>query len=202
MMRTHKASTQKKSKQKDEQLVVFKQFNMSQRQTRIVRRVCSDVITLATNASGFVALTTLASSGLVTSSLNWASYAGAAIEYRVAGLEVLIFPVVNSQTNLTTPVPSFLAVCGFSSGTVPATIGQIIEGPGGKILTGHRPTRFAVGMKGYQDAHLWTPTTGAIVTTEQYGIACMGTTATPAAVASSTYFKIVIKYLVDFRSLD
>jgi hypothetical protein len=181
---------------------MFREIVSAQRQQRIIRRVIADSLVLATNASGFIVTATVANSGLVTSVPNWASYAGGAIEYRVMGIEAQFFPIVNAQGNLTTPAPAFLAVCGFSSGLVPSTFSQMVEGPGGRVLDGFRPGKFVVSGKGYTDSTLWTPTTAAIVGTEQFGIVAVGPNSTPAAVVSSSYFRCILKFLVDFRSLD
>jgi len=205
-MRTHKASTRKSSKQArnpdQPEILVFKQISLAQRQTRVITRVICDHFSISTNASGLVALQTIASSGGVTSAGNWLSFAGAATEYRCRGIEVEVFPLVPAQTNLTSPAPCYLAFAPWSSATIPTGFVQLLEGPGCKVLPGFKSMKFAASSKGYVDASLWTSTTAGIVSAEQFGICVSGPPSAPVAAISSTYFRGIVRWLVDFRSLD
>jgi hypothetical protein len=201
--RPKQKTARKQAKNPDnDTLVLFRSIEAAQRQSRIIRRVVCDHASISTNGSGVVAVQSLFTSSGVTGTANWASFAGSAIEYRVRGIEVQIFPLVDAQTNLTSPAPAYLVFCAYSSFSAPATFQQVMEGPGSKVVSGFLQSKFAATPKGYIDSELWTPCTAGVATTENFGIMVAGPPTAPVAAISSTYFRVVAKYLIEFRSLD
>jgi hypothetical protein len=182
--------------------VIFREIQVGQRQARVITRVICDHFQISTNGSGIVALQSVVTSGGVTGTPNWASYAGAAIEYRVKGIQIELMPIVPAQTNVTTPSPCYLIIAAYSSFSLPATYGQLLEGPGSQMFNGFQKMKFAASPKGYIDADMWISTSSGVASTEMYGICLAGPPSAPVAAVSQTYFRGVVKYLVQFRSLD
>jgi len=172
------------------------------RQARIFRRTLCSVGVISTTALGFVGVVNAASSGNATSAVNWSSYEAVALEYRVLAVEVEIMPIVNSQTTPTTPAPTLLAVCAFSSDDLPTTFGQVAQGPGGKTKNALRPIRFAASAKSFPNASLWTASAAAVPTANLFGVMIADPGSVPASTASIPYFRVVVRYAVEFRSLD
>lgn len=171
-------------------------------QARIFKRTLCSVGVISTSALGFIGVTNVASSGNATSAVNWSSYEAIALEFRVIAVEVNIMPIVNAQTTPTTPAPSLLAICAFSSDDLPTTFGQVAQGPGGKTKNGYRPITFAASAKDFPNAMLWTPSSGAVPTANLFGVMLADPGSVPASTASIPYFRIVVRYAVEFRSLD
>jgi hypothetical protein len=182
--------------------MIFKQVEFGQRQARVISRVIADHFQIGTNASGIIALQSVVTSGGVTSTPNWASFAGAAIEYRVRGIQIQIMPITNAQTSLANPAPCYLVISSYSSFSMPATFGQLLEGPGSRMYEAFKMMKFAATPKGYPDADEWISTSSGVASTESYGICLAGPQSAPVAGLSFTYFRGIVKYLVEFRSLD
>jgi hypothetical protein len=96
----------------------------------------------------------LVNSGQVTSAISFSALFTLFEEYRVVGMEVEVFPLVNAQTSLATPAPSMLAIGKMSSGTSPATYQEIAQAPESKIVNGLRPFKFVCSAKGFVDGLL------------------------------------------------
>jgi hypothetical protein len=201
--RSKKTRSSAQGKPKDGgEIMIFREIKLGQRQARIIQRVICDHFQISTNVSGIVAIQSVVTSGGVTGTPNWAAFAGAAIEYRVKGIQIELMPIVSSQTNVTTPSPCYLIISAYSSFSVPATFGQLLEGPGSQMFNGFQKMKFAASPKGYLDADMWISTSSGVASTESYGICLAGPPSAPVAAVSQTYFRGVVKYLVDFRSLD
>jgi hypothetical protein len=171
-------------------------------EARIFRKVLAHNGLVATASTGFVVPQAITGSNAVTSAASWTTVSATALEYRVVALELFFFPVINAQTGLTLPPPAFLAVSAYSSGLSPGTFDQIAEAPGAKFVDGHKPFRFAVGAKGLPDALMYTPTNASIVASSSFGVQISDQGSAPAGPVSTTIYKWVCQYLVEFRSLD
>jgi len=174
-----------------------------ERQARMFKRVLATSSTLATTAGGVIGVQNVASSTNVTSAPNWANFQGIALEFRVTGVEVFVFPIVNAQTVSTpTPAPALLAVCAYSSDGIPTAFNEVAQGPGGKLFNAYRPIRFAASSKDFPNAKLWNVITGGITPTDNiFGIVLADPGTAPISVGTNIYFRVVVKYLVEFRSL-
>ncbi len=175
---------------------------LTQREYRVMRKVFAHSGTLSTNASGFIAEQAICGNNSVQASTGWASASGAFLEYRVVGIELKVFPLVNCQTSLTTPAPTCIAMCAYSSGLASTTFDEVAEGPGSIIVDGRKPWTYCVSAKGNIDGMQWTATNVAIPSGESYGIIVASDLAAPAATVSAVYFRWVAKYLTELRSLD
>lgn len=169
---------------------------------RLFKKVIAHNGIIATNASGFVAPQALTGSNAVTSAATWSADAALALEYRVVAIELWVFPIINTQTNLTLPPPSHLAVSAYSSGVSPGTYDQVSQAPGAKFVDGHRPFKFCASARGFPDALLFTSTSTSIPTANTYGIQVSDPGSAPAGPVSSTLYRWAVQYLVEFRSLD
>jgi len=172
-----------------------------QAETRIIRRSLANVGVLSTNASGVIGVQAIANSTQVNTCPAWSNLIQSALEYRVLGIEVDFFPIVNCQAGVTTPAPCFIATCGYSSGTAPATIALVCEGPGAKLHDGFKRFRAVQTARGFPDAMLWTSNAGTIPALNGFGIMAADQSLVPAGAISQIYFRYVVKYLLELRSL-
>jgi hypothetical protein len=187
---------------RDPTTVAIREITLVNRQARIFRRALDTTAVLSTSAGGFLGVQNVAASANVTSAVNWSSYEAIALEYRVLAVQIEIFPIVNAQTSPTTPAPTMYAICAYSSDDVPTTYGQVAQGPGALVRNGYRPTKFGASSKDFPNAKLWAPVTGAVPAANIFGIVLADPGSIPASTASTAYFRVTIKYLVEFRSLD
>ncbi len=178
------------------------QIRQAQRQYRCVRKVFAHSGTLATNAVGVIAQQAITGSNAVTACTNWSTAVANFLEYRVVGVELWMFPVVNAQTNLTNPAPLNLAMASYASGYASTTFDEVASASDSIIVDGRDPWKFCVTSKGNLDGMQWTATNTAIPSAESFGIVIASDLSAPAATASSTYFKWTAKYLVELRSMD
>lgn len=170
--------------------------------SRVVRKVFAHSGVITTSAGGFITQQALCGNNSVQAATNWAASSGGFLEYRVVAIEMFVFPIVNCQTNLTTPAPTMLAMAGYASGYASTTYDEVASAAGAIIVDGRKPWKFMVTSRGNLDGSQWTATNVAIPSGESYGIIIAGDLAAPAAVASSTYFRWTAKYLTELRSLD
>jgi hypothetical protein len=175
---------------------------LTQKVQRVIRKVFAHSGTLSTSVGGFIAEQAICGNNSVQASTGWSAMSGSFLEYRVIGIELFLFPLVNCQTNLTNPAPTMLALSAYSSGLASTTYDEVAEGPQSKLWCGRKPTRYAISAQGDLDAMQWTATNVAIPSGESYGIIIAGDLAAPAATASSVYFRWTAKYLTELRSLD
>lgn len=179
-----------------------RQMRSAQRQFRVVRKVFAHSGTLATNAVGVIAQQAITGSNAVTSCTNWSTAVANFLEYRVVGIELFMFPIVNAQTNLTNPAPGNLAMAAYASGYASTTFDEVASASDSIIVHGRDPWKFCVTSKGNLDGMQWTATNTSIPSAESYGIVIASDLSSPAATASSTYFRWTAKYLVELRSMD
>lgn len=169
-------------------------------ETRLEKRILTIFGVLATTAGGFIVVQNVANSGQVNTAASFSALSTLFLEYRVLGMEIDFFPIVDSQTNLTTPAPSMLALCKASSGVSPGTFEEVAQGPEGKIVNALRPFRIAVSADGFVDGLNWTSIGGTIPTTNQIAVVISDCGVNPASAVSSTYFRWTCKFLAQFRS--
>jgi hypothetical protein len=169
-------------------------------QTRIERRILALPGVLVTTAGGFIATQLLVNTGQVNTATSFSALSSLFLEYRVVGLEVDFYPIVNAQTSLTTPAPSMLAIGKASSGTSPGTFEEIVQSPESKVVNALRPFRFVCSAKGFEDGMLWTAVGNAIPLSNQFGLTIGDSGLNPASAVSSTYFRWTAKFLTEWRS--
>lgn len=169
-------------------------------ETRTEKRILTIFGVTATSAAGFVVVQNVVNTGQVNTATAFSALSTLFLEYRVLGLEIVFLPIVDAQTNVTTPAPSMLALCKASSGTSPGTFEEVAQGPEGKIVNGLRPFRIAVSAEGFVDALQWTPIGNTIATPNQFAVVISDTGVNPAAAVSTTYFRWTCKFLAEFRS--
>lgn len=173
-----------------------------ERQTRIVRKMLAHSGTISTSAGGYVIEQAVAGSNSVTACGTWSSMSANFLEYRVVGIELAFFPVLNATTSFTTPPPCMLALCSYSSGLAPTTYDQVAQGPQAKLVNALRPFRFDATAKGLPDAMLFCATNATISSTSTFGVVIASDSIAPAGPVSQVVLRWTVKYLVDFRSLD
>jgi hypothetical protein len=191
---------------RDPEITAMTQIEQPLRQTRTFTKTLTTSGTIVTGATGYIGTINAAESSGVTSAVNWTALQSTCLEYRVLAVEIQVFPIVNSQTTSTTPAPNMLFVCAYSSGEAPASVGAVSQGPGAKVFDGYRSFKFAASAKQFGNAHLWTQMAATIPVSGNYpgafGIYLADQGVVPASTASTVYFRVLIKYLTQFRSLD
>jgi hypothetical protein len=172
------------------------------KETRIFRKVLGNTGNIPTNGSGYLGVVPVAGSNAVTSCATWSTISITALEYRVIGMECEFFPVVNTATSYATPPPAMIMTCDYSAGLAPSTVATVLEGPRAKVVNGYRPFRLAASAKGFPPAMLWTATSASIVTANTYGFVIADQGAIPAGPIAQNVLRFVVRYIVEFRSLD
>jgi len=176
-------------------------FSSALRDNRVLRRVMATYTNLSTNGSGYIGVASLASTAGVTSATDWASTSALYIEYRVAAIELFVIPTLNTVSSLTTPAPSYLVFCQHSSGLAPSTFGDVACGTGSKVMDARKIMHLSMDFKGFNDAQNWTNTSTTIPSDSVYGWIGADSGTVPASVVSTAYFRILVRYLVEFRTL-
>ncbi len=151
---------------------------------------------ISTNVGGTIALQTLANAASVSSLPDFSSMATVYTTYRVKALRVDLYPTLKANTTSVT-APAVVAVFPSFANTVPTTFQQALDSTGLKLVSGYESATLMTSWKGDPDAHLWTGTGSAIGSNEQYLISCIGTSF--ASTASTTIFRVIPQYLVEFR---
>jgi hypothetical protein len=168
---------------------------------RIVKKVLCQSSTLSTSAGGYVVEQAVTGSNAVSVAGTWSAISANFLEYRVIGLEVKFFPIVNAQTSFTTPPPCMLALAAYSSGYAPTTYQQVAEGPTAKIVNALRPFSFNATAKGNSNAMLWTATNATIAAANVFGVIIASDSTVPAGPVTQAVIRWTVRYLVEFRSL-
>lgn len=156
--------------------------------------------TIASNGSGFVAASTMASTNSVTALGDFSAIAGIYSNYRVRAIRVTANPFYPNPTYsgaaiyTVTPV---LCVVPFRSGLVPTTFAGFIESSEAKLASGYKGGVFSTSNKGYPDGQLWHPTNAVIASADSFGLAVMGQSGV-AGTASINVWALVIEYLCEF----
>jgi len=173
----------------------------SQKETRLVRKVLCIPGVTASTAGGFIAVQNVVNTSQVSTATAFSALSTLFLEYRVLGMEVEFFPIVDAQTTVATPAPSMLGICKASSGTFPGTFQEIVEGPEGRVVNALRPFKISVSAEGFLDALQWTPIGNTIAVANEFAVAIGDSGLNPASAASTTYLRWVCKFLTEFRSL-
>lgn len=173
--------------------------NVAYKNTLYLRKITSSSV-LATNGSGFIPISTLASSASVSGLSDFSSAAGLYLEYRVKAMKAMLFPINAVNISGVSAPPAALTTFNFSSGVAAVTYQQALDSSGSKTWSGYKPIVATNDYKGNKDAQLWTPTTAAVTAAEAYGIAVSDSGVAPASPVSTTMFRVVTEYLVEFRS--
>lgn len=163
------------------------------------RRITGSAV-VATNASGFIPITTLVSSASVSGLSDFTNVSGLYLEYRVRGMKATLMPIFATNVAGVAPSPAMLVTAFFSSGVAAVTFQQALDSSGAKFHSGYRTITAEVDSKGFPDAQLWTPSTSAVTSSESYGIFITDSGVAPASQVSTTYYRLVQEYIVEFRS--
>jgi len=195
-MTVRRAKAGKSEQQQVERL--YKQIH----QTKLVfeRWIAGPEAIISTSAGGVVALATIANAASISTAADFASVAALYTAYRCRAIraQLLAFNPVPYYTGAAVfNAPPAIAVFPWQSNTVPTTFAQACDVTGVKIVSGYKSVTVTNSYKGDPDAHLWTGTGAAIGSNEQFGISCVGS-ATPST-ASSSVWKVIPQYLVEFR---
>jgi len=170
------------------------------RPVRLFKKVLAHSGVLTTAATGFLVAQAVTGSNAVTSCSAWTATSEVWQEFRILGIEVDFLPIVNTQSNFTTPPSPMLAVGTYSSGAFPGTYDGIAESAGCKIVNGYRPFRFSASCKGFIDGLSWWSTAGTIATASTFGICIADPGAVPAGPVSQAIIRWTVRYLVEFRT--
>ena len=161
---------------------------------RYMRRLAT-ATSLATNGSGVVPLSTLATTNAVNTYPDFSSLASLYTAYRVHALKLSFFPCYRVNTTAILP-PVYVASCPFRGGLAPSTIGTIQESPDFKAFGGYDKAIVTVNYNGDNDAHLWTPTNAAVTASEAFGVVICGSSLT--GTASTIFWYVQVEAIVEF----
>jgi len=151
---------------------------------------------LSSNGTGYVPITTLASSNSVTALGDFSAVAGIYSNYRVKAIKLTANPFVPNYTGMTYVSP-LIVLLPFRSGLLPTTFAGFVESSEAKYCTGYKGAMFSTSSKDYPDAKLWNPTNAVIAAADSFGIAVMGQNGTAGSINTYVWF-YVVEYLVEF----
>lgn len=174
----------------------------AQKQERLWNKVAVTYSSLSTNASGYLGVVPLCSNSNATSSADWSALSAVALEWRCLCMEVDVIPVQTDITSLTSPPPNAVSVCSWSSGLAPVLFADVVGGPGGKMHQLTKGIQRTVSVKGFNDGLLFAATNATPPSGNTYGLTIADPGSIPAGPVSTVVARIVVKYLVQFRSLD
>ncbi len=197
---SNKSRRQGRSKQTEQQAVdrLYRTIHVEKRTLK--RWVAASELTLSTGAGGLLALTTVANAASVSATPDFASLATLYTAYRVHAIRVQLFPFYPVTTYSAAGVivqPVVVAYFPWMANNVPTTFAQAQDVSGVKFVPGYKGAIVTTSFRGDTDAHLWTPTSSAIGSGEQFGISCIGSAT--AATANNPVHKALVDYLVEFR---
>ncbi len=195
-----KSKVSKRQNGNEQQMVARLYKNVQLKKTVYTRWMSGTEATISTSAGGVVALATVANAAVVNTLADFASVAALYTAYRCKAIRVEIFPhitapVYNGAAAITKP--PVVAFYPWTSNSVPTTFAQALDCPGLKTLSGYQKGTISTSWMGDPDAHLWTATSAAIGSNEQFGVSCIG--GGSAVTASAPVFQVIPHYLVEFR---
>jgi len=177
---------------------LLKQINTSY---AIFERRLAVRISVSTDGTGRVPITTLASSGAVSALSDFTKVAGLYLAYRVKAMQATLHPTFATNVAGVAPSPSTLVTFGFTSGLAAANYQDAIDSNDFKQHSGYaKGIRSAIDWTGNTDAHLWTPTNAAVTSAETYGVAIVEDSSATVSQVSTLYFTGVVEYVVEFMS--
>jgi len=162
---------------------------------QIVKRMTLGGNVLATGAGTAIAVTPV-SSGTVTGSTEWASFAARYQQYRVRALRVRGKAVNPVET--ATIVHSVLYRGDFIGSSTPGTAAQVLSDENAKEVCTCRDFEDTVTWARNPNARLWNPTTAAVPTANLFNWVC-ASPSTPALTTATTYYATVFEWEVEFR---
>ncbi len=168
---------------------------------QIFERRIATRFSVSTDGTGRVPITTLISSASVSGLTDFTKCAGLYLAYRVKAMKATWNPVFSANVAGVAPSPSTLVSFGFTSGIAAASYQDAIDSSDFKIHSGYAQKASAeIDWNGNTDAHLWTPTTAAITSSESYGVAIVEDTSATISQLSTLYYTGVAEYVVEFAS--
>jgi len=160
---------------------------------------------LATNASGFIATQQITSDG-ARSCADWTNLSTRYLTFRVKAIRIRAWPIVDMTTAVTvgggavTPHPTAIAFATYKEGNSYLSYVSLCTGADGRIFNGReRCIEYTADWAGNPDAKLWSPTNAAIPTAQQFAIQFQDQGAAPASAASTTYYRILYEFEVEFN---
>jgi hypothetical protein len=167
----------------------------------IVKRFTNGSV-ISTNASGFIALTTTWKASLVQSqpASEWASFAARYQQYRVRQLKVIGDPavVVNFYNGSAVESIGQIWLGGFIGASAPTSAVQVLSDERSLVQSASKRFVFTVTWKDNPNAKLWNPTSAAVPTANDYGIAIASNT-NVSMLASQEVYSLTFLWDVELR---
>jgi len=160
--------------------------------------------TLATNGSGFIPITSYDGNN-ITGCNDWSSFSSRYAQFRVRAVALEMFPTVTvaqcaTSTYSVTPFPTFVTIAVVREGVNYANLAALLSGEEVETFGGGRIIRKSVNWDAVPDAKLWVPTNAVVPAANRYGFNLSGNDAAPAASLSTTYYHVIVKFVVEFAT--
>jgi hypothetical protein len=159
---------------------------------------------VATTAGNVIAVTTSVKASQVQSgpATEWASFAARYQQYRVKAVRVRMTPVypvsgppvASGQTG-----HSQLYVGDYIGSSVPTTAAQVLSDERAIVVSTFKAFTYTVTSKRNPNALLWNPTTAAVPSANDFGIAWASSTVAALLCASTIYYAYDVEWVVEFR---
>lgn len=174
--------------------------------TVVVRRRIVAVGVIATSGAGFIPLTSITTDQARTVGTDFSSMAARYTQWRVRAVRQRLYPIVDSTTAVTagggvvTPHPTAIAFASYREGLGYASFASVCTGTDARIFQGREKCiEYSADWSNNPDAHLWSATNAAIPTANVYGFQFIDTGVAPASAVSTTYYRAVYDWDVEFQ---
>lgn len=186
------------SASRDKRIDVLQLDRFAAKAAVFVRRMALSYSTLSTGVGGTLAWSAIANtSNVQVSCPDFASCANIYGAYRVRAMEVHLLPAFVVNTTAVT-VPLCVATCTFQAGAAPANYAAIVDGSNVQMLSGYKQYKLTCDDRRDPNARLWTPTSAAVPTGNNFGIVICGSTTT--STASTLIWAVQAWAVVEFQS--
>jgi hypothetical protein len=191
---------------RSDRVVNIRMDNLSANETSIVRRIAV-AGTVSTAGTGFIAAGFVTSDQARSLGSDFASFAARYTQFRVRAVRMRMYPLVDANTAVTagggavTPHPTAIAMAAYKSNLSYGTYSSVCTGNNAKIFQGReRCIEYSIDWSNYPDAKFWSASNAAIPTDQVYGFQYQDSGTAPASAVSTTYYRTVLDWIVEFTS--
>lgn len=164
----------------------------------VEKRFTLPATVLATGAGTTIPVTSITSAQVQsTPATEWSSFAARYQQYRVKSLKV-IGKAINPVQSATISHSTLYMGDYISNSSAPASAAQVLADESIKIVGTDEDFTYLITWSGNPNAKLWTATVGTPAGANQYAFVC-ASPATPPLTTATTYYSLVVEWIVEFR---
>ena len=178
---------------------VQRQLNNVVDQDLVIHRKLAVASTYASDGSGVMASLAWHSGNIQGSATGYSAMASVWGEYRCKSMRVTLFPVYSVNTTAPILPPPVIGSASYVGAEVYSSYSALVDGMNSRNHGPYKPIVATTDASANPNAKLWTQvTTGAIETDRRIGVQFRGT-GLLAATPSTTFFIVIVEWLVQWR---